>query len=54
MQHVAVDISESSIDTIVTNGKFPVVDAHLMKDRCMNIIDLSRILAVQWFIPPLI
>jgi hypothetical protein len=51
---MAMNIRQTSIDSVMTNGQSFVVDPHQMKNRGMDVVNLCRIFSIQWFVPPLV
>ena len=49
-----MNVSESSLDSVVRNGQTFMVDPKEMKDRGMDIVNLCRLIAVERFESPLI
>src|SRR5262249_4762555 len=49
-----VNIRQSAVDAVVPDRELLVVDAKQAQDRGVNIVHLSRVLAIQWFVPPLV
>ena len=47
-------IGQSSIDAVVAYDKLSVIDAQQVQDGRVDVVDLRRIVAIQWFVAPLI
>ena len=52
--HVPMDIGQSSINAIVTDGQALVIDAQQVQHGGMDVIDLCRVIAVQRLVAPLV
>ena len=51
---VAVNVCQAAVDSIVAEGQPLVVDAQLMQDGGMDVVDLSRIQSVERLVAPLV
>lgn len=49
-----MNIGKSAIDAVVTNGQPFVVEAQLVKDRCVDIVDGVLCVAILWAEAPLV
>ena len=54
VDHVAVNVGQPAVDTVVTEGQLFVVDAQQVKHRGVDVVDLAGAIAVEWFVAPLV
>lgn len=49
-----MDIGQTTIDAVVTNGKFFVIDAQQVEDGGVDVVNLCRVVAIQRLVAPLV
>ena len=49
-----VDVGETAVDGVVADGELFVIDAELMEDGGVDVVDLRRVAAVGGFVAPLV
>ena len=54
LDDVPVDIGQSTVDTVVSDGQPFVVDTQQVQDRGVNVVDLCRVFAIKRFVAPLV
>lgn len=51
---MTMNISKTALNTIVRHRQFFMINSEQMKERSVDVIDLRRIVSIQWFVSPLI
>lgn len=49
-----MDVGQPAIDAVVTNGQSFVVEAQLVEDRCVDVVDRVWCITILWAEPPLV
>src|SRR5688572_33224295 len=52
--HVAMDVSQPAVDTVVAEDELFVIDAEQAQDRGVHVIDFRGVLAIERLVAPLI
>ena len=54
MNNVPMDVRQTTINTIMSDGKSLMVDAKKVQNRRVDVVDLCRIVSIKWLVAPLI
>ena len=50
--HMPVHIGEAAVDAVMAKGEARVVEAELMEDCSMDVVDRGRGVSIKWFVTP--
>ena len=54
LDQVTVHVGQTPVDRVMTDSQALVVQSELVKHRRIDVVDLGRVLAVEWLVTPLI
>ena len=52
--HPTVHVRQAAVDAVVSHREAFVVDAQLMQNRGVNVVDLSRVVTIQGLVAPFV
>ena len=52
--HMPMNICQATINPVMSDGQPFMVDSQQVQDGRMNVVDLGRVITIQWLVSPLV